>query len=78
MSPDSLARLNDLVIADPEIMHGMLCFRGTRVPVEVLLKDLQSGHTIEDFLTGCPTVRRAQVEAYLQLTQELIHECAVS
>ena len=72
MSRDSLTRLNDLVAADPGVMHGSLCFRGTRVPVELLLSDLKTGHTIEDFLAGCPTVTRLQVEAYLQLAQELI------
>ena len=73
-----MARLNNLVVADPAVMHGTLCFRGTRVPVELLLNDLRTGHTIEDFLEGCPTVTREQVEAYLQLAQELIQECAVS
>lgn len=78
MSRDSLSRLNDLVVADPDVMHGALCFRGTRVPVELLLNDLKTGHTIDDFLTGCPTVGRDQVEAYFQLAQELVQECAVS
>jgi uncharacterized protein (DUF433 family) len=42
-------------------MHGALCFRGTRVPLEMLLNDLKSGYSIDDFLDGCPTVTRAQV-----------------
>ncbi len=68
MSEPNRIRLNDLVVADPGIMHGMLCFRGTRVPVELLLNDLESGHTIEEFLEGCPTVSRLQVEGYLNLS----------
>ena len=56
-----MTRLHDLVAADPDVMHGSLCFRSTRVPVELLLNDLRTGHTIEDFLAGCPTVTREQV-----------------
>jgi uncharacterized protein (DUF433 family) len=66
-------RFQDIVSADPELMHGAPCFRGTRVPVRVLLDDLSSGHTIDDFLAGCPTVTRAQVQEYLKLAQELQH-----
>jgi len=58
-------------------MHGTPCFRGTRVPVRLLLDDLKSGYTIEQFLEGCPTVTREQVERYLELVQDLVTECAV-
>jgi uncharacterized protein (DUF433 family) len=59
-------------------MHGTPCFRGTRVPVRLLLDDLRTGFTIDDFLAGCPTVTREQVERYLELAQDLVTECAVS
>ena len=68
-------RLNAVVSADPEIMHGVPCFRGTRVPVQLLLDDLRSGYTIDQFLEGCPTVSREQVETYLELAQALVSEC---
>jgi hypothetical protein len=38
--------------------------------------DLKGGFTIDDFLDGCPTVKREQVERYLELAQELVVECA--
>ena len=28
------------ITADPQIMHGVVCFRGTRVPVSVVLDNL--------------------------------------
>lgn len=34
-------------------------FRGTRVPVQTLFDYLLGGDTLEDFLTGFPTVSRA-------------------
>ena len=40
-------------------MHGVPVFRGTRVPVQTLFDYLEGGETLEDFLTGFPTVTRA-------------------
>jgi uncharacterized protein (DUF433 family) len=52
-------------------MHGTPCFRGTRVPVHLLLDDINAGFTIDDFLEACPTVTREQVERLLELAQPL-------
>jgi uncharacterized protein (DUF433 family) len=41
-------------------------FAGTRVPVQALIDYLEGGETIDDFLTGFPTVRREQVVAFLE------------
>jgi uncharacterized protein (DUF433 family) len=62
MSTEKKTALNEVVSVDPELMHGTPCFRGTRGPVQLLLNDLKSGFTINDFLAGCPTVTREQVE----------------
>ena len=69
------ARLNEIVSVDPDLMHGTPCFRGIRVPVRLLLDDLKSGFTIDEFLAGCPTVPREFVEGYLELAQDLVTEC---
>ena len=78
MSAETKYRMTEIVSTDPELMHGIPCFRGTRVPVRLLLDDLKSGYTIEEFLAGCPTVTREQVERYLELVQDLVTECAES
>ena len=78
MGAETKHRMNEIVTADPELMHGAPCFRGTRVPVRLLLDDLKSGFTVEQFLAGCPTVSREQVEHYLELVQDLVTECAES
>jgi uncharacterized protein (DUF433 family) len=44
---------------DPEIMHGIPVFRGTRVPVQTLFEYIEGAETLEDFLEGFPTVSRA-------------------
>lgn len=78
MGDDRKARINEIVSIDPDLMHGTPCFRGTRVPVRLLLDDLKGGFTIDDFLAGCPTVSRELVERYLELTQDLVAECVES
>ncbi len=52
--------------SDPEILSGLLVFKGTRVPVKSLFDHLKAGDSIEVFLDGFPSVKRAQVLAVLQ------------
>jgi uncharacterized protein (DUF433 family) len=78
MGADTKHRMSEIVSSDPDLMHGTPCFRGTRVPVRLLLDDLKCGYTVEHFLAGCPTVTREQVERYLELVQDLVAECTES
>jgi uncharacterized protein (DUF433 family) len=55
-----------VVSIDPEVMGGTPCFTGTRVPVQTLLDYIEAGDSIDDFLDGFPTVKRAQVIAFLE------------
>jgi uncharacterized protein (DUF433 family) len=47
------------ITRDPETMHGVPVFRGTRVPVQTLFDYLEGGDTLEEFLEGFPPVPRA-------------------
>lgn len=40
----------DVPSIDPEIMHGALCFRGTRMPLSVLLDNLADGIGADEFV----------------------------
>ena len=51
--------MTDAIANDPEVMHGVPVFRGTRVPVQTLFEYLEGGETLDDFLLGFPTVPRA-------------------
>lgn len=55
------ADLKGVVHSDPEIMGGTPVFVGTRVPLQNLIDYLEGGESIEDFLDGFPSVKRAQV-----------------
>ena len=65
-----------IIDSDPEILGGEPVFRGTRVPIKSLFDHLEAGDSIEDFLEGFPSVRRDQVIALLELSQERVLEPA--
>lgn len=69
-------RDNECVLAaitrDPEIMHGAPVFRGTRVPVQTLFDYLEGNETLEDFLTGFPTVPRSLALDALEEAKQLL------
>ena len=58
--------LEPIVTSSPDILSGTPVFAGTRVPVQALVDYLEGGETIDNFLTGFPTVRREQVVAFLE------------
>jgi uncharacterized protein (DUF433 family) len=55
-----------IVSCDPEVMGGTPVFAGTRVPVQTLLDYLEGGESIDDFLTGFPSVHRELVIRFLE------------
>lgn len=60
--------LEKVVRRDPEIHSGDLVFAGTRVPVDILVRYLKGGRSIEEFLLDYPTVERWQLELYFDLS----------
>jgi len=49
------------ITVDPDILGGTPVFRGTRVPVDALLNNLEAGLSIDEFLENFPTVSSEQV-----------------
>jgi uncharacterized protein (DUF433 family) len=74
--PTTLAD-GSVVHSDPEIMGGTPVFVGTRVPVKILIDHLVGGSTMDEFLEDFPSVRREQVNAFMeQATQALLDRVA--
>ncbi len=65
-------KLNDIITADPDILHGTPVFKGTRVPVQSLFWHLEQGISIDEFLDDFPTVSRQQAIQVLQLSAEIL------
>jgi uncharacterized protein (DUF433 family) len=65
-----------VISRDPAVMGGTPVFRGTRVPVQTLLDCLEAGDSIDEFLSGFPTVKREQVILFLKAAKERLVELA--
>jgi uncharacterized protein (DUF433 family) len=62
--------LEHYVKSDPEIMHGTVCFCGTRVPLNILFDHLRAGYTVDGFLEQFPSVKKEQVLGVLEVVSE--------
>ncbi len=51
------------ITIDPEIMMGKPVIAGTRIPVEVLLRDLGAGMTPEELLRAYPQLTMDDIRA---------------
>ena len=60
--------INSITI-DPEIKGGRAVFTGTRVPIDGLFIYLESGSTIDDFITDFPTVTKELVINVLEFAK---------
>lgn len=51
---------------DPERLSGAPCFKNTRVPVDSLFANLESGLSLDEYLDCFPDVTRKQAIAVLE------------
>jgi len=68
--------LEHVLKIDPEIMHGALCFTGTRVPLTIFLDNMAEGLSIEDFSRNYPTISREQIQAVIEWENAAIRQAA--
>ncbi|HRI91035.1 MAG TPA: DUF433 domain-containing protein [Accumulibacter sp.] len=57
------AAAETLVTEDPEVMGGMPCFAGTRVPISIVLASVDDGMSLEEVRESYPYVTEAHVGA---------------
>lgn len=65
-----------IVTSSPDVMGGTPVFDKTRVPVQTFIEYIEGGHTIDDFLDGFPSVKREQLEAFLEEAQRTLTQKA--
>ena len=74
--PKPTLGVDELIWADPERMGGVPCFRGTRLPVSMLVAHLAGGGTVPDFIDDYPPVTREQVLGVLEIGLDAVLERA--
>ena len=78
MKTDLLQRLEEVIWVDEDRMSGTPCFRGTRIPVQMLIDHLAAGFSLDEFLETVPSLERAQAQRFIQLAGDQMKECASS
>ncbi len=62
----------DRIETSPEVMLGKPVIKGTRIPVELIVRKLAEGASIEDLLDGYPTLARQDVQAALLYAADML------
>jgi uncharacterized protein (DUF433 family) len=60
------------LVIDPDICHGQLTFKGTRIPVDTVLALLAKGYSTEQLLKSYPELSRAAIEEALRLAMDAL------
>ena len=63
-------RWQDRISADPNICHGKMCIKGTRIMVTVILDNLAAGETPEEIIKSYPSLTREDIQAAVQYAAE--------
>ena len=56
--------------ANPEIMFGKPCIKGTRVPVDLILEKLKGNWTVVDLLDAYPRIKEKDILACLEFEKK--------
>jgi len=57
--------INDFIETKPAVMLGKPVIKDTRIPVELIVRKLGEGATIEDLLDGYPNLSEEAIHAAL-------------
>jgi uncharacterized protein (DUF433 family) len=58
-----------MIVSDPKVMMGKPVVSGTRITVELILKKLAAGETVEQILEAHPSLTRQAIQAALAFAQ---------
>ena len=62
------------IVKDPNIMTGKPIIKGTRIPVDLILKKLAQNISINEILKNFPRLTREDVQAAILYAEELVEE----
>jgi len=70
--------MKDRIEINPAVMLGKPVIRGTRIPIELLLRKLSTGATEADLLDAYPRLTREDIQAALAYAADSVaHEIIV-
>jgi uncharacterized protein (DUF433 family) len=64
----------DRISIDPNVCHGQVCIKGTRIPVHQIVLMLANDDTIEELLQDYPSITREDILVCLESAGALAEE----
>src|SRR5689334_19825632 len=72
---ENLMTISDRIDVNPKVMMGKPVVRGTRIPVELILRKLGEGATEKDVLDAYPRLTREDIHAAIRYAADTVsHE----
>lgn len=68
----------DRISVDPNICHGKVCIKGTRIMVSIILDNLAAGESRDSVLRSYPTLKAEDIQAALWYAADLARDRVVS
>ncbi len=65
-------KLLERIALDPEVMAGKPVIRGTRIPVDLLIRLVAEGQSFEEILRDYPQLSREDIQAALLYGAEVV------
>jgi uncharacterized protein (DUF433 family) len=65
------------IAVDAQVMHGAVCFRGTRIPVSAVLDNLAANEPVARILEQYPSLKPEHIPAALAYAADLARERVV-
>ncbi|PIP12807.1 MAG: antitoxin [bacterium (Candidatus Stahlbacteria) CG23_combo_of_CG06-09_8_20_14_all_40_9] len=65
-------KLLNRIEIDPNIMLGKPVIRGTRIPVEMILRKMSQNISVEEILADYPRLTRKDIQAVLEYAAESV------
>jgi uncharacterized protein (DUF433 family) len=66
--------IGNYLVIDPEICHGQMTFKGTRVPVDTVPTSLAKGYSVDQLLRSWPELTRPAVEVAIYLASQSLQK----
>ena len=63
---------NDRIVVDPDVLSGKPVVRGTRIPVELILKHLAQNPDVDELFAAFPHLTIEDVQACLAYAQAVV------
>jgi len=62
--------LKSIVIKDRHVLNGAPCFKGSRVPVYIILDHISAGWQLDDLTGAFPTVKKEYISLLIKYCSE--------